>query len=191
MSGDDEKRGATPVAPAVATFGACGVIAIGFGAGYGFRGYQSSAAHKELLEKFPKPPTPEMEAFARSGASRALLAGTGLAGLMGIGAVLVARAYGITSIDHLGDEARRWLPTRQRLQETVAPKLEPLTRTVSNNLQQTRTSLTRRYSESSLGGYLTRIAKRNAQGKPLEDWERELLQKMGADEETKPAAGRP
>ena len=176
---DGEKRGATPVAPAVAAFGTCGVIAFGFGAGYGLRGYERSAAFKELVEKFPKPPTPEMEAFARSGASRALLAGTALAGLMGVGAILVARAYGITSIGHLGDEARRWLPSRQQLEETVAPRLEPLTRTASSKLQETRTSLTRRYSESAIGGYLTAIAKRNAQGKPLQDWERELLQKMG------------
>ena len=102
--------------PAMVGFCGVGVAAIGFGAGYGARSYFTTAAYKELVEKFPEAPTAEAEALARGGATRAFLGGTALAACMGIGAVMTARAYGITSASELGDEIRKWLPTQARLE---------------------------------------------------------------------------
>ena len=101
-----------------AMFGFCGVGvgAIGFGAGYGARSYFTTAAYKELLEKFPDAPTAEAENLARGGATRAFLAGTALAGMMGVGAVMTARMYGITTAAQLGDEIKKWLPTQAKLE---------------------------------------------------------------------------
>ena len=97
----------TPVVPTVAGLAAAGMMTIGFGAGYGARAWNNSEAKRELLEKFPEQPTLEAEAFARRGGFRAFAAGTVLAGLMGVGAVFVARSYGISSIQQFGDEARQ------------------------------------------------------------------------------------
>ena len=43
---------------------------MGFGAGFGSASYRRSAAFKDLIEKFPDPPTAEAEQLARSGATR-------------------------------------------------------------------------------------------------------------------------
>ena len=102
--------------PAMVGFCGVGVAAVGFGAGYGSRSYFTTAAYKDLLEKFPDAPTPEVEALARSGATRAFLGGTALCGLMGVGAVLTARMYGINNAAELGDEIKKWLPTQARLE---------------------------------------------------------------------------
>jgi hypothetical protein len=107
------------VAPAAVGFGIAGAMAFGFGAGYGTRSFSASTAYKELLEKFPEPPTAEAEALARSGATRALFAGTALAGLMGVGAVALARSYGVNSAADFADEVKKWLPTRDGLEVCV------------------------------------------------------------------------
>lgn len=104
------------VVPAAIAFGVGGAIAFGFGAGYGARSYSASAAYKDLLEKFPEPPTPEAEALARSGATRALVAGSALAALMGVGAVMFARANGVNSASDFADQVKKWLPTKQDLE---------------------------------------------------------------------------
>ena len=48
--------------------------------------------------------------MARRGAFRAFAAGTAIAGLMGVGAVCVARSYGITSVQQSGAMLRRYAP---------------------------------------------------------------------------------
>ena len=98
--------------PAMIGFVGIGVGAMGFGAGYGARSYFTTAAYKDLLEKFPEAPTAEAEALARGGASRAFLGGTALAGLMGIGALMTARAYGIRSAADFGEEGKRSIAIR-------------------------------------------------------------------------------
>ena len=45
--------------------------------------------------------------MARRGAFRAFAAGTAIAGLMGVGAVCVARSYGITSVQQSGAMLKR------------------------------------------------------------------------------------
>ena len=106
--------------PAMIGFVGIGVGAMGFGAGYGARSYFTTAAYKDLLEKFPEAPTAEAEALARGGASRAFLGGTALAGLMGIGALMTARAYGIRSAADFGEEVKKWLPTQASLEVRLA-----------------------------------------------------------------------
>jgi len=164
------------VAPAVALFGISGCLALGFGAGYGARSYSTSQAFKDLLEKFPEPPTPEAQAFARSGATRALLAGTGLAALMGAGAVAIARSYGVKSAADFGTAVSCWLPSRERLQGGV-DALEPLQRKVTENLQSARDVAGQRFQSSSVGGYIASQAGKN-KDKPMEDWEKELVQRL-------------
>ena len=99
---DRKEASTTPVVPTVAGLAGAGMMAVGFGAGYGARAWNNSEAKRELLEKFPEQPTLEAEALARRGAFRAFAAGTALAGLMGVGAVFVARSYGITSMQQFG-----------------------------------------------------------------------------------------
>lgn len=106
--------------PAMVGFVGAGVAALGFGAGYGARSYRSSVAYKELMEKFPEVPTAEAEALAVSGARRAFLGGTALAALMGIGAVMTARANGIQSANDLGEAIKKWLPSEARLEVSIA-----------------------------------------------------------------------
>lgn len=177
---DSTKATTTPVAPAVAAFGTCGLLAMGFGAGYGTRSYHSSVAFKELIEKFPEPPTAEAEAFARSGAARAFVAGTGLAALMGVGAVAVARSYGIRSIADFAEEARRWLPSEQELQRGVSGRLEPLQRNMSENLQTMRDRVDRIFQQSEMGSGLRKRAARSVgkQTAELQPWEKELIDKL-------------
>ena len=109
----EEKNTSLPV-----IFGFCGgaIAAVAFGAGFGASSYRRSVAFKDLVEKFPEPPTAEAEQLARSGAGRALLGGTALAGLMGLGAVAVARSNGIMSAQDLADEIKRWLPSKAALE---------------------------------------------------------------------------
>ena len=102
--GPSKTEEASVAVPAMIGFCGIGVGAVGFGAGYGARSYFTTAAYKELLEKFPEAPTAEAEALARGGATRAFLGGTALAGLMGIGAVVTARAYGIRTAADFGEE---------------------------------------------------------------------------------------
>ena len=104
-------------------FGFCGagIAAMGFGAGFGASSYRRSAAFKDLIEKFPEPPTAEAEQLARSGATRAFLGGTALAGLMGVGAVMAARSQGIKTTQDLADAIKSWLPTREELEVRHAP----------------------------------------------------------------------
>ena len=99
---DRKEASTTPVVPTVAGLAAAGMMAVGFGAGYGARAWNNSEAKRELLEKFPEQPTLEAEALARRGGFRAFAAGTALAGLMGVGAVFVARSYGIMSMQQFG-----------------------------------------------------------------------------------------
>ena len=71
---------ASVAVPAMFACVGMGIGAIAFGAGYGARSYFSTAAYKELVEKFPDLPTAEAEAAARKGATRAFLGGTALCG---------------------------------------------------------------------------------------------------------------
>jgi hypothetical protein len=66
-------------------------------------------------------PTAEAEALAVSGARRAFVGGTALAGLMGVGAIMVARANGIQSAGDLGDAIKKWLPTEAHLEVRHCP----------------------------------------------------------------------
>jgi hypothetical protein len=119
MGAEDE----TPsvAVPAMFGFVGVGIGALGFGAGYGARSYKTSAAYKDLLEKFPEAPKKEAEALARGGAMRAFAYGSALAGIMGVGAVAVARSYGIRSASDFGEEIRKWLPTEEHLEVCVHP----------------------------------------------------------------------
>lgn len=106
--------------PVIFAFCGAGIAAMGFGAGFGASSYRRSSAFKELMEKFPDPPSAEAEQLARSGATRALLGGTALAGLMGVGAVVAARSCGINTTQDLADEIKRWLPSREKLEVRAA-----------------------------------------------------------------------
>lgn len=163
--------------------GFCGVGlgAFGFGAGYGARSYFSTAAYKDLVEKFPEIPTAEAEQLARSGATRAFLGGTALAGLMGLGAVMTARAYGIKSAADFGDEIKKWLPTQARLETVMVPKLAPLQRTVTEHLQGARDAASGNFQKSELGRKMSERAQSSAtatKAQPLEPWEKELIAKL-------------
>jgi len=186
MADRPEDAKPTPVLPAMAAFGTCGILAMGFGAGYGMRAYEKSAAFKDLMEKFPEAPTAEAEALARTGATRALALGTGLAGLMGVGALMVARSYGIKTIDDFAEEARRLLPARQQLKENF-DRLEPLQRTISETMQSARNSTAAAFEKSSVGQSLKGQVEKNleAQTKELQPWEKDLIKKI--DDASQPA----
>lgn len=159
------------------------MASIGFGVGYGTSAYRRSAAFKDLIEKFPDPPTAEAEALARSGAGRALLGGTALAGLMGAGAVLAARSNGIRTTQDLADEIKKWLPTREALEESVAPRLEPLQRTITEHMQPVIGRSKDRFENSQLGKQGRERAEQSVKAKgdqPLEAWEKEILAKLEA-----------
>lgn len=166
----------TPVVPAVAGLVGAGAVAVGFGAGYGARSWKSSAAYKELIEKFPEAPTLEAEAAARAGAGRALMAGTALAGLMGLGAIAVAKSYGINNIQQFGDEIKRWLPSKDSITETVQPKLEPLQRTITESLPPVRDAVARVYGKSGAQDYVN--SKAQPKSSELQPWEKDLLAKL-------------
>lgn len=172
----------TSAVPAAIGFGVMGSMAFGFGMGFGSRSYTASAQYKDLLEKFPDKPTPEAEALARSGATRAFLAGTALAGLMGVGAVCVARAYGINSAADFAEEIKKWLPAKDGLEAKVMPKLDPLTRSISKNLQSARDAAGQRFEQSEMGRSLIKKAEESAEKRgPAAQWEKDLVQKLEAD----------
>jgi len=151
---------------------------MGFGAGFGASAYRRSAAFKELVEKFPEPPSAEAEALARSGATRALIGGTALAGLMGVGAVLAARANGITTTQELADAIKSWLPTKESLEGSVAPKLAPLTRTITEHLQGARDATGGKFQNSELGRSLSRrasVSSEKGAKAPQDDGEKEIM----------------
>ena len=184
MAPADKEAPQDPEVPNVsvpAAFGCvgAGVAAIAFGAGYGARAYTSSVAYKELLAKFPEAPTLEAEALARTGAGRAFLMGTGLAGLMGVGAVLFARVNGIKSASDFGEATRAWLPTREQMEGTVTPQTETLQRTVTETLQRARDSAAGAFQGSSVGRTASERAKASTLKRPLEPWEVELMTKLG------------
>ena len=100
--------------------------------------------------------------------------------MMGVGAVAVARANGILSAQDLADEIKRWLPTRDALEGKVMPTLAPLQRSVTEHMQKARDASSSKFKETALG---RRISERAAQSikdaqKPLEPWEKELVQKL-------------
>ena len=113
MAEGRKEASTTPVVPTVAGLAAAGMMAVGFGAGYGARAWNNSEAKRELIEKFPEQPTLEAEALARRGGFRAFAAGTALAGCMGVGAIFVARSYGITSMQQFGTPHRTPTPESQ------------------------------------------------------------------------------
>jgi hypothetical protein len=184
--------------PAMAGFVGVGVGALGFGAGYGARAYYNTAAYKDLVEKFPELPTAEAEALATTGARRAFLGGTALCGLMGLGAVMTARAYGIKSAADFGEEIKKWLPTQDRLevraqpffghpggapaarpcstggrargvrQAVVVPKIAPLQRTVTEHLQGARDAAGGSFATSELGRKMSERAVGSVKEQKLE-----------------------
>ena len=160
-----------------------GLGAAGFGAGYGSRAYASSAAFKELVEKFPEPPSPEAERLARHGASRAFLAGTAVAGAMGVGAILALRLSGIKSVEDFGEECKRWLPSKQHLETTVGPQVDGLQRKVSENLQTVRDVASATFQESGVGRRAASAARGKEPDKQPEAWEAELISKLEAQAE--------
>ena len=113
MASDDENN-RSPL-PMMLAFGTGSFMALGFGAGFGAKSFSGSSAYKDLVEKFPNAPTADAEALARRGAGRAFMAGTALAGAMGLGAVGIARLYGIKSAQDFGEEIQRWLPGKDQL----------------------------------------------------------------------------
>jgi len=166
------------LAPAAFATGAAGAMAFGFGAGYGARSYSASTAYKELLEKFPDKPTPEAEALARSGAMRAFVAGTALAGAMGFGVVMLARSYGVHSTADFAEEVKKWLPTKEKLEDSAA-KLEPLQRSVSASLQTARDSAAKAFGQSEIGrGLIEKAEKSTSERPPPEKWEKDLVAKI-------------
>ena len=174
---DRKEASTTPVVPTVAGLAAAGMMAVGFGAGYGARAWNNSEAKRELIEKFPEQPTLEAEALARRGGFRAFAAGTALAGCMGVGAIFVARSYGITSMQQFGDEIKRWLPTKEALQGEMQPKVDQLQRTITEHIQGGRTAVERQFKNSSAGEFVRASASPKADT-PLEPWEKELLAKL-------------
>lgn len=163
--------------PAMIGCAALGIASLGFGAGAGARAFRTSAAHADLLEKFPKAPTAEAEELARGGAAKAFLAGTALAGLMGVGAVAIARASGICSAAELGEEIKKWLPTEDRLAEVSRPHVVSLSRQLTDRLQGARDGAATSYQRSSLGRRITERAHGSdwRSKKPLQRWETEIL----------------
>ncbi len=103
---------------------------------------------------------------------------------MAAAAVVYARASGVDSIDTFADEVRRWLPKKETLASGTA-RLEPLQRTISENLQSARELAGRRYHESQLGQSLDARAKQSSEGgqAELQPWERELLSMIKALDE--------
>lgn len=180
MAFGGDATGPSAAIPTAMAFGASAIAALGFGAGYGSRIYNTSTAFKELLEKFPEPPTPQAEALARAGAGRAFVYGTGVAGLMGIGALAVARSYGITSAADFGEEAKKWLPSAAGLESRVEPMIAPLQRTITENLQSVRDRAGGQYAGSKLGRSISRRAQgsESAAAAPLEQWEKELVRSL-------------
>ena len=171
----EDKGDASIAVPAMIGFCGFGIGAMGFGAGYGMRSYKTSVAYKDLIEKFPEVPTAEAEAFAKHGATRAFMGGTLLAGLMGLGAVAVARANGIKSAADLGDEIKKWLPTREGLAGSLEPKLEPLRRTITEHIQPVRDRASDQFKRSELGRRISERAQGSVKDKPLEPWEKDLV----------------
>jgi len=166
---------ASVAVPAMVGFVGAGIGALGFGAGYGARSYYTTAAYKELLEKFPEAPGVEAEALARTGATRAFLGGTALCGLMGVGAVMTARAYGIRSAAELGDEIKKWLPTQASLEAAVVPKLAPLQRTITEHMQGARDAASGTFQKSELGRKLSERAQSSLKEQKIEPWEKEVI----------------
>jgi len=168
--------------PTIVGFCGAAIASVGFGVGYGASAYRRSTAFKDLIEKFPEPPTAEAEALARSGAGRALMGGTFLAGLMGAGAVLTARANGIQTTQDLADEIKKWLPTREALEASVAPRLEPLQRTITEHMQPMVGRARDRFENSQLGKQGRERAEQSVKAKdqPLEPWEKEMIAKLEA-----------
>ncbi len=218
MSDEKQAPSSTPVVPAVTGLIGAGIMTMGFGAGYGARAWNNSEAKRELLEKFPEQPTLEAEAMARRGAFRALAAGTALAGLMGVGAVVVARSYGISNVQQFGEEIKRWLPTKDELQACAgcpigpppqrgrAPDLSPAfpcsPARAQGTVQPKLEPLQRTITEHVQGGraVMERKIQNSSLGKDiaartkpkaekeLEPWEKELLAKLDMSE--KPATSK-
>ena len=191
-SSDNEvARGTFGVVGAVIGMGVTGIMAMSFGAGYGARSFESSRAYKDLLEKFPDAPAPEAEAMARRGATRAFLAGTGLAAAMGVGAVALARAYGIKDVRDLGDEVRRWLPSHQTLRSQVEPGAEQLKRSISNTIDAAKIDET--FKATTIGRYLSKQGERSVKAQKdakMEQWEKDAIEKLQAmEKDTTPGFG--
>jgi len=174
----EDGAGPSGSVPVIFAFCGAGIAAMGFGAGYGASAYRRSNAFKELLEKFPEPPSAEAEQLARSGAGRAFLYGTGLAGLMGVGAVMAARANGIRSAQDLADAIKSWLPSREGLEGYMVPKLAPLQRTVTEHLQVARQGAGEQFKKTELGRTLSRRASLSADiaRQPGDPSEKEIME---------------
>jgi putative lipoic acid-binding regulatory protein len=68
----------------------------------------------------------------------------------------------------------------------MAPALEPLQRTITEHAQGLRDKSAASFKESSLGRYVSERAELSAKNrKPLEPWEKDLLQKLDGDPKSK------
>jgi len=174
---ESDEETPSPVLPAVLACTATGLLSLGFGFGAGWRGFRESQVYADLIEKFPDEPTKQAEAMARRSATRALIAGTGITAVLGAASIAVARSYGIKSVEDFGEEARRWLPTRTRMEDGMA-KYEPLQRHISENLQSARDVVGKGFRQSSIGTYLGDKAKKSAGKHEQEEWEKDLVKKI-------------
>ena len=195
---------ASVAVPAMFACVGMGIGAIAFGAGYGARSYFSTAAYKELVEKFPDLPTAEAEAAARKGATRAFLGGTALCGAFGLGAIITARMYGIKSAADFAEEIKKWLPTQAKLevrcgahphffrwlsltrslasrtnaQTVVVPKIAPLQRTVTEHLQGARNAASGQFQKSELGRRLSERAQSSTKVQTMTEEEKRLIAQL-------------
>ena len=195
---------ASVAVPAMFACVGMGIGAIAFGAGYGARSYFSTAAYKELVEKFPNLPTAEAEAAARKGATRAFLGGTALCGAFGLGAIITARMYGIKSAADFAEEIKKWLPTQAKLrcaaapicifpvalarppltrslaqtQTVVVPKIAPLQRTVTEHLQGARNAASGQFQKSELGRRLSERAQSSTKVQTMTEEEKRLIAQL-------------
>ena len=89
--------------------------------------------------------------------------------------MVVARSYGIKSAADLGEEIKKWLPTKGELSDRLEPKLAPLQRTITEHIQPVRDAATRKFQTSELGRRMSERAQGSVKQKPPEPWEKEIV----------------
>ena len=111
--------------------------------------------------------------------------------LLSVGAVALARAYGIKDVRDLGDEVRRWLPSHQTLRSQVEPGAEQLKRSISNTIDAAKIDET--FKATTIGRYLSKQGERSVKAQKdakMEQWERDAIEKLQAmEKDTTPGFG--